>query len=317
MSVPSLFDLTLPVLKIAAQSEISYSEAADKVAQQLSLTPEDAAEMLPSGRERKLVNRIKWAKVELGMAAMVEGTKPSHFRITDAGRKVLAQNPTKLDHKFLMGIPEYRAYADRRRERAANAILTPTAEASTSHSETPLEASGITPQEAIEQAIQQIDNGLAAELRDRLAQASPSFFEQVVIRLLVAMGYGGARLDAGMHLGRSGDGGIDGVINQDPLGLDGVYIQAKRYGPTTASVGEPDLRNFVGSLVGRAAHKGVFVTTGSFSSSARTYIRSVPHRIVLIDGGELARLMVLHNVGVRAERTIPLKTIDAEFFDEG
>jgi len=147
-------------------------------------------------------------------------------------------------------------------------------------------------------------------------QSSPPFFEKIVIELLMAMGYGGARLDAGKHLGGSGDGGVDGVINQDLLGLEAVYIQAKRYGPTTASVGEPDIRNFVGSLVGRSAHKGVFVTTGSFSSSARAYARAVPHRIVLIDGAELAHLMVVHNVGVRAERSIPLKTIDTDFFDD-
>jgi restriction system protein len=130
------------------------------------------------------------------------------------------------------------------------------------------------------------------------------------------MGYGGTRTDAGKHLGRSGDGGVDGLINQDVLGLDGVYIQAKRYGPNSNAVGEPEIRNFVGSLVGRSAHKGVFVTTGSFSPPARAYTKTIPHRIVLIDGQELARLMVRHNVGVRIDRKVDLKSVDSEFFDE-
>jgi len=206
MPVPSLFDLTLPLLKLAAESEINYSEAADKIANQLKLTPEEAAEMLASGRERKLVNRIKWAKVELGMAALVENTKPSHLRATDAGRKVLAQNPVKLDHKFLMGIFEYRAYVEKRRERAAAtaALAAVSIEAPTPDPE--LDVNGITPQETIDRAVQQIEDGLIAELQARLVQGSPSFFEKVVIELLLAMGYGGARLDAGKHLGGSGDG---------------------------------------------------------------------------------------------------------------
>src|SRR5262249_36249483 len=141
---------------------------------------------------------------------------------------------------------------------------------------TPLEEIGLTPQETIDQAVKQIEKSLVSELLDRLIRSSPNFFEHVVIELLVAMGYGKGRLDAGVHLGQSGDGGVDGVINQDPLGLDGVYIQAKRYA-LDSSIGEPDIRNFVGSLVGKAAHKGVFVTTCSFSSAARTYAKNVPH----------------------------------------
>lgn len=315
MTVPSLFDLTLPVLRLAAKGEVNYSEAADKIAQELKLTPEDASEILPSGRERKLVNRIKWAKVELGMAKLVESTKPSHFRATDAGRKLVSISPTRIDRAYLMNIPAYRSAVEAGRERAALTAVQ-NASSSSAKPQSTEETNGITPQETIDHAVLQIEDGLVAELLGRLVQASPAFFEQVVIELLLAMGYGGTRADAGKHLGRSGDGGVDGVINQDPLGLDGVYIQAKRYGPNTSAVGEPELRNFIGSLVGRSAHKGVFVTTGTFSSSARAYIKTVPHRIVLIDGTALARLMVLHNVGVRVERTLAIKTIDAEFFEE-
>jgi restriction system protein len=312
MPVPSLFDLTLPLLKLACAKEINYSEAADTLARQFGLTPEETAELLPSGRDRRLVNRIKWAKVELGQADLVESTKPSHFRATEAGRQLLAGRPAKLDHRFLMSIPAYRARKEAVRERATAVALDNQAGEDKS---TPIETSGITPQETIEQALTQIEEALSNELLNRLIQGSPTFFEHVIIKLLTAMGYGGNRRDAGRHLGGSGDGGIDGVIDQDPLGLDGVYIQAKRYGPNTSPVGEPDLRNFVGSLVGRSAQRGVFVTTGTFSSSARAYIKTIPHRIVLLDGPDLARLMVRHNVGVRAER-VELKTIDTEFFDE-
>ena len=268
--------------------------------------------MLPSGKDRRLVNRIKWAKVELGMADLVENTKPRYFRATDAGRKLLTAPPTKLDHRFLMSLPAYRARVEESRRRAQE---TAQGESALMEVTSALEKTGISPQETIDQALLQIEDGLKAEVLSRLVQAAPSFFEQVVIELLLFMGYGGSRQDAGKHLGRSGDGGIDGLINQDPLGLDGVYIQAKRYA-AQATVGEPELRNFVGSLVGRAANKGVFVTTGLFSSSAKAYLRTVPHRIVLIDGQELSRLMVLHDVGVRTERSVHIKNIDAEFFDD-
>jgi restriction system protein len=204
MPVPSLFDLTLPLLKLASEKEINYSEAADLLARQFGLTPEEAAELLPSGWDRRLVNRIKWAKVELSQADLVESTRPSHFRAPEAGRRQLASSPPKLDHKFLMGIPAYRARKEANRERAAAAALSGQAE---TEKAALIEVSGITPQEMIDQATAQIEGGLTTELLSRLADGSPTFFEKVVIDLLEAMGYGRNRPGAGLHVGGSGDGG--------------------------------------------------------------------------------------------------------------
>jgi restriction system protein len=310
MPIPSLFDLTLPVLRLAAQGEVSYAECIEQLAPEFQLTQEEREEMVPSGGQTLFGNRIRWAKVALGKAGLVENTQPKHFRATEQGRAVLARQPTRIDYRFLMQIDQYREAAEersRRRAQARSGAVTPQIQ---------LGAEVVAPEERIEAAWQEHTEALRQDLLDRLAAAPPAFFERVIVRLMLAMGYGGARPDAGRHLGRTGDGGVDGVIDGDPLGLDAVYVQAKRYQPGGSTVGRPDVQAFVGSLVGHSASKGVFVTTSTFAQTAREYAAAVPQRIVLIDGEELAGLMVRHGVGARVVRTIELKKLDEDFFSD-
>jgi restriction system protein len=222
---------------------------------------------------------------------------------TEEGRKLLATNPNKINVALLMKYPSFREF----RETASD-----NADVSTDSIPKP---SGVTPEEQIEAAYQAVQSALRADLLERIAQNTPSFFEQLIVELLVAMGYGGSRKNAATQLGRSGDGGVDGVINEDRLGLDRVYVQAKRFGKSN-TVGRPEVQAFVGSLVGLGATKGVFVTTTTFSPQARDFVQHLSQRVILIDGQILADLMIEHGVGVRTSRAIEFKRLDEDFFSE-
>jgi restriction system protein len=307
----------LPVLKHAAAGETRVSEVADKIAAEFGLSPQEREELLPSGRQAILDNRIHWAKSYMSKAGLVDSPRRGWFKASTAGVKLLASNPGRIDVKFLLAeCPAfeefYRGFKERYRASHTDSNGAQSASEVTGAA-TPFGPG--TPEEQIEQIHLAAQVGLRADLLDRILQNSPSFFETLIIDLLVGMGYGGSHRAAAQQLGRTGDGGVDGVIDEDRLGLDRVYVQAKRYARGN-SVGRPEVQGFVGSLVGLGASKGVFVTTSTFSQTGIDYARHLSQRVILIDGDRLTDLMIEHNVGVRLSRSIEFKRIDEDFFSE-
>jgi len=303
MAIPDYQSLMLPVLQAAAKAETSVPVAEAEIATKFQLSNEDREQMLPSGKQRVLHNRVHWAKFYLTKAGLLESPKRGRFAITPAGQRVLAHPPTNLDTKYLLTIPSFRDFY--RGGDESQVVVTPA----------DVDPQSATPEEVVEAAYKAVHAALRADLLERILQNSPSFFEQVIIELLVAMGYGGSHRNASEQLGRTGDGGVDGVINEDVLGLDRVYIQAKRYAPGSV-VGRPEIQAFTGSLVGLGASKGVFVTTSTFSAQGVEFVSRIPQRVVLIDGRRLTDLMVEHGVGVRSSRVLEFKRLDEDFFAE-
>jgi restriction system protein len=309
MAIPDYQTLMLPVLQLASESEQRVADVVDRLADRLGLSEEERQKLLPSGRQRVLHNRIHWAKFYLTKAGFLSSPGRGRFTATQAGKELLAEKPPRINVSLLMKRPEFREFYRNEGNAASNTIDTASTATDSNDSAT------TTPEEQIEAAYQTLEGTLRADLLDRIAKNSPAFFEQLIIDLLVAMGYGGSHKNAATQLGRSGDGGVDGVINEDRLGLDRVYVQAKRYAAGNA-VGRPDVQAFVGSLVGLGASKGVFVTTSSFSTQARDFVQHLPQRVVLLDGASLADLMIEHGIGVRTSRTIDFRRLDEDFFDE-
>lgn len=305
----------LPLLKVAADGgEHRIGSAVEELAKQFALTQEEKDQLLPSGKQPTFSNRVHWARTYLSQARLLEPTRRAHFRITDRGRAVLQENPSKVDVRLLERFPEFNEFKQRNNEaQIANTPASSTAPITARDEQTvpPL----ATPDELLRSTIGNIDAALSAELLERVLTAPPVFFEELIVTLLLAMGYGGSREEAGRAVGRTGDGGIDGVIDQDPLGLDRVYLQAKRY-KLDASVSEPEIRAFSGSLGAAKASKGVFVTTSTFTRPAYDFAERHPFKMVLIDGKQLTALMIRHNVGVRTAETLHVKKIDEDFFNE-
>lgn len=310
MAIPTYEDLMLPLLKrvTAAPAEINVPALLPVLAQDFRLTQDEIEERLASGRQTVLANRCHWAQTYMRRAGLLESVRRGFFRVTERGRQLLAERPERIDGDVLRRYPEFAAWVQASRQR-------PSGEPATVAQDAPSPLVEATPDEQIDTAAQLLTTELEAHLLDRVRLAEPSAFEQIVVDLLIAMGFGGGDPEMGKRLGRSGDGGIDGVIQEDALGLDAVYVQAKRYTDGN-NVGAPDLRAFVGSLVGNRANKGVFVTASKFTLDAREYARTVQHRIVLIDGAELTRLMVRHGVGVRVDRTVVIKKLDEAYFSD-
>lgn len=305
MAIPDFQTLMLPVLQEAAAGEARIGDVVERLADKFDLSTEDRALLLPSGRQTTFANRVHWAKSYLGKAGLVELTRRAHFCVTDRGREVLKRPLERIDIRFLTRFPEFQTF------RATQVDQADAAEVSVGAAT----AESLAPDEVMRAAGRQLDAALASDLLQRVAAGTPAFFESLVVRLLIAMGYGGSVTDLGRALvGRPGDGGVDGVIDQDPLGLDRIYVQAKRYAIDN-SVGASAIRDFFGSLDRFKATKGLFVTTSSFTSSARETADLLSKRIVLIDGQQLARLMIRHGVGCRAEETLTIKTLDEEFVD--
>lgn len=304
MPIPDYQTLMLPVLRIAAEGEARVPEAASKIADELGLTTEEREEMLPSGRQRLLHNRIHWAKFYMTRAGLIDTPARGRFVISDAGHRLLKTNPIAINVETLKTYPSfvefYNASNEGSSERATEAA--------------PAEAVA-TPEEQIDAAQGILHAALKADLLQRLLAQSPAFFERAIIDLLVGMGYGGTHEDAAKRLGKVGDGGIDGIIDEDRLGLDRIYVQAKRYA-SHVPVGRPEVQAFIGSLVGFGATKGVFVTTSVFSAPALEFVRHLPQRVILIDGSRLADLMIEHGVGVRVARVVEVKRLDEDFFIE-
>jgi restriction system protein len=259
--------------------------------------------------QRILHNRLYWSKLYLTKAGLIKSPSRGRFVATDDGHQILARNPDKINVPLLMTLPSFREWYRNEGE------TTPDANAAVLDAKV-AKASTVTPEEQIETAYQEVQSALRTDLLERIGQNSPAFFEQLIVELLVEMGYGGSRKNAASQLtGQPGDGGVDGIINEDRLGLDRIYVQAKRYAKDH-NIGRPDVQAFVGSLVGRGATKGVFVTTSAFSLQARDYVQHLSQRVILIDGQSLADLMIEHGVGVRKIRAIEFKRLDEDFFSE-
>ena len=300
MAVPDFQTLMLPLLKTAADGQDqSISEAIDALAQEFRLSDEEREELLPSGRQARFDNRVGWARTYLKKAGLLQSTGRGRFRITERGSSVLKDNPAKIDMKFLEQFPEYVEF---------RSVSKPADKSDQGDHETDR-----TPEEVLEQSYQYLRSDLAEELLERIKECSPRFFEKLVVDLLVSMGYGGSRKDAGEAVGRSGDGGIDGTIKEDKLGLDVVYIQAKKWDGT---VGRPVVQTFAGSLDGVRAKKGILITTSNFSHQASDYVERIEKKIVLIDGQQLAELMIDHNIGVAEVQIYSVKRLDTDYFGD-
>ncbi len=302
MGIPDYQTAMLPVLRsIADGKEYSLREVIQSVSDVFDLSPEERQQLLPSGKSTVIGSRTGWARTYLKKAGLIESTRRGFFRISERGRSVLASDPSRIDVKVLEQFPEFIAFRDLRHERPDES--TPASSSSSDE----------TPEEALDAAYQSLRSDLEAELLDQVKAASPAFFERLVVELLVRMGYGGTLRDAGQAVGKSGDGGIDGIIKEDRLGLDAIYIQAKRW---EATVGRPEIQKFAGALQGHRARKGVFITTSGYSSDALEFVSRIDSTIVLIDGVMLARLMIDHNVGVSPTRSYEMKRIDSDYFAE-
>jgi len=303
MPVPDFQSLMLPLLRIAVDGkEHSLAEARDVLAGEFKLLDAEREELLPSGRQSKFANRVAWAKSYLQQAGLLLSPRRAHFQISDRGRAVLKAAPPKIDIKFLEQYQEFVEFRTPKIEVTGVPVDVPATQPEPE-----------TPEEALEAAHLKMRSGLASELLGRVKAASSEFFERLVVELLLKMGSGGSRRDAGEAIGRSGDEGIDGVISEDRLGLDVVYLQAKRWDGT---VGRPEIQKFVGALHGKRAKKGVFITTGTFSGEAIAYVDHIDPKVVLIDGRRLADLMIDFDVGVNTSATYSVKRIDSDYFDE-
>jgi len=313
MSIPDYETLMLPVLRLFADGAQNVSECLPKLREQFDITDEEAQEMLPSGRQTLLSNRAHWARTYLAKAGLLTSPKRNLHVITDLGRKVLASNPDRLDNSALSQFEEFTVWIDQSRAGDSERPGEDSGEAKA----TPVDIIPIderqTPEDAMEAASGLLDAALRDELLALLHQLSPQRFERVILDLLTSMGYGGGDAARGLTTKTTGDGGIDGIIHEDALGLDAVYIQAKRYASDNR-IGRPDIQRFIGSLTGEGANKGVFVTTSDFSREAREYLHRVQHRVVLINGQRLARLMVQHGVGVRVRRSYVVQSVDEDYF---
>ncbi len=291
-----------PVLESALAGEVRVKNIVQELANKLGLTADEQGALLPSGKQTIFANRVHWAKTYLKQAGLVEITRRGHFTLTERGRVALADEKI-INNDFLERFSEFQNFKNR--VSANNVSAGKKAEVVGTES---------TPDETLRLAHSVITNALSGELLDRIKEAPPAFFEKLIVELLSAMGYGGGSEEAGRAIGQSGDGGVDGVIDQDPLGVDQIFVQAKRYGEGN-NIGPGAIRDFFGALSLRKAQKGIFVTTSSFSSAAIQTARDIGSRIVLIDGSQLTKLMIRYNVGCRDEEVLHIKRIDEDFFE--
>ena len=302
--IPDYQTLMRPVLECAASGgEVKIRDVVELVAKKLGLTAEERAAILPSGKQTRFANRVNWAKSYLKQGGLVEITGRGRFKITDRGRAALADKAATINNAYLAQFEEFQSFKSKEAEADVKVPAT----------QGMLEAES-TPDEALRSAHGAIIGALSAELLDRVRNGTPAFFERLIVQLLIAMGYGGTSEEAGRALGQSGDNGVDGVIDQDPLGVDQIYVQAKRYAEGN-NIGAGAIREFYGALSLKKAQEGIFVTTSAFSTAATETARGLGSRIVLIDGPHLARLMIRYNVGCRDEEIIHLKKLDEDFFE--
>lgn len=302
MPIPDFQTVMLPLMQLISDGKIhQFRNAVESIGEHFKLTEAEKAELIPSGGSSVFYNRLAWAKSHLKKAGLLESPQRGTFQITPRGTEVLAKAPPHINIALLRKFPEY-----------VKSIHTEEIGVAQDAEKVSI-SSSVTPQEAIEQAHHLLRRELADELLTSIKGCTPAFFEHLVVQLMIKMGYGGSREEAGKTVGRSGDGGIDGIINEDRLGLDSIYLQAKRW---EGVVGRPEIMKFVGALAGQRATKGVFITTSWFTQEAKDYAASSQYKVVLIDGERLAYLMIEHDLGVSVAATYHLKRIDSDFFSE-
>jgi len=287
------------MLQMASDGGVwSVADARKELAKHFQLTEEEIEELLPSGRQARFANRVAWAKVYLERGAWLSSPERAHFQITDRGREVLQNPPEEISVKFLSQYPEFQEFRSRSSKNSED------------ESE---EVDSDTPEETLESSYLTIRKNLASEVLERVMACTPRFFEHLVVDLLLNMGYGRAGGGSGERVGQSGDEGIDGIISEDRLGLEMVYLQAKRWEGT---VGRPEIQKFFGALHGKRARKGVFITTGSFSADAAAYVQTIDPKVALVDGEQLAEYMIDFGLGVSLARAYEVKRIDTDYFEE-
>ncbi len=303
MTIPDFQSIMLPLLRLATDKEIhKLNDAVDQLANQFDLSDEERSELLQSGQQPVFYNRVGWAKTYLKKSGLLEDPRRGHFQITERGSQLLRENPSKINMKLLERYDEYREF-----KKSDNETI------ESIKSEEYLEE--LTPEEALENAYQRIRKGISEQLLSYVINSTPGFFEKLVVELLVKMGYGGTQRDAARAVGRSGDEGIDGIIDEDRLGLETIYIQAKKWN-TEQTVGRREIQQFVGALTGQRAKKGVFITTTRFTDTARHYVENIEPKVILIDGNRLTELMIDYGVGVASRTSYELKEIDTDYFGE-
>jgi restriction system protein len=308
MAIPDYQSLMRPLLAYAQDGAEKHIRAAfDALAAEFALTPDERQQMLPSGKQIVFENRVHWARTYLDKAGAIVRTKRSHFQITDRGLQLLRDHPSRVGVAELRQFPEFQKFQTARDEEGAPAERVREAP------QIPDATIQATPEEVIQLAESQLNESLRGELLERIAEMSPAFFEQLVVDLIVAMGYGGSKSNVAKRIGRSGDEGIDGIVNEDALGLDVVYIQAKRYAPGN-TIGREQIQQFTGALIGQGAMRGVFFTTSSFTGPAIQFAEKVPQRVILIDGNRLTQLMMQYGVGVRVDRSVEIRRVDLDYF---
>jgi len=301
--IPDFQTIMLPILEFAADGqEHSIRDAREALAERFELSEPERKQRLPSGQQSVFDNRVAWAKSYLQQAGALDSHRRGHFQISQRGKDILREPPQRITIKYLEQFPEFVEFRYAGTKEKGEAVLVNLSE-----------VTGQTPEEALDNAYQRLRKDLAAEVLTRVKKASPLFFERLVVALLLKMGYGGSRSEAGEAIGSSGDEGIDGIINEDRLGLDVIYLQAKRW---EGNVGRPEIQKFVGALHGKRAKKGVFITTSAFSGDATEYVSKIEPKVVLIDGGQLSELMIDFNVGVTLLNTYESKRVDSDYFGE-
>lgn len=299
MSIPDFQTIMLPLLQFMGDGkEHSTHEMITHLALFFQLSPEELNEMLPSGTQTVFYNRVGWARTYLSKSGLLETVRRTYYQINKRGSDILQRKPTRIDINFLQQFPEFVEFRERKQKQ-------------TIQMNQPVDIATTTPEERLEDAYQEIQDSLLQDLLFSVKNCSPAFFERLVVELLVKMGYGGSRKDAAKAVGQSGDEGIDGIIDEDRLGLDAVYIQAKRW---EGVVGRPEIQKFVGALMGKRARKGIFITTSDFTTEAKNFILTIDYRIILITGKRLAELMFDYDIGVSEVSSYKLKRIDSDYF---
>lgn len=298
MPIPDFQSLMRPLLAYLSDREVrGTAETVTALAREFALSEDELKALLPSGTQTVFKNRIAWAKSYLKQAGLVEAPARGKYRITDRGLEAL-KSSLPINMKSLERYAEYQDFRGRSRERTDGAETAP--------------GESETPEELIELGYNRLKAELASELLARIKACPPDFFEKLVVELLLAMGYGGSRKDAGEAVGRGGDGGVDGIIKEDRLGLDAIYIQAKMW---EGAVGRPEIQKFAGALQGKRAKRGVFITTSDYTKDARAFADAIDTKIVLLDGNDLADLMIDFNVGVSPKAVYETKVIDSDYFE--
>ena len=299
MTIPSYEEMMLSILIFAGdEKEHTSDESLEYIKKKFRISNEESEILLRSGKQSIVSNRVGWARTYLKKAGLLESQQRAKFSITELGLKVLKDNPPEITDKFLMQFPEFQEFQKRHKTKKTDYE--------------PIEQITKTPLEMLEDSYSTLRSDLEDDLLATIAKCSPAFFENLVVELLVGMGYGGSIADAGQSIGKSGDGGIDGIIKEDKLGLDVVYIQAKRWGNP---VGSKEIRNFVGALAGQKSNKGVFITTSSYTKDAISFVQQIQHKVILIDGHQLAQLMIDYDIGVSLEKNYQVKRVDLDFFE--